>query len=85
MVKNPPTDAAGAGDTGLVGKISWRRKWQYTPVSLPGKSHEERSLVGYMPCGCKETDSTEHTHTYAGLIIANHRIESCYSVVVLID
>ena len=29
-----------------VGKIPWRRKWQPTPVSLPGKSHGQRSLVG---------------------------------------
>jgi len=32
-----------------VGKISWRRKWQPTPVFLPGKSHGQRSLVGYGP------------------------------------
>ena len=29
-----------------VGKIPWRRKWQPTPVYLPGKSHEQRSQVG---------------------------------------
>ena len=29
-----------------VGKISWRRKWQPTPVFLPGESHEQRSLTG---------------------------------------
>lgn len=40
---------------------------------------------GHIPWGCKETDSTQHTNMYAGLIIANHRIDSCYSVVVLID
>ena len=27
----------------------WRRKWQPTPVFLPGKSHGRRSLVGYSP------------------------------------
>ena len=32
-----------------VGKIPWRRKWQTTPVLLPGKSHGLRSLVGYGP------------------------------------
>ena len=32
-----------------VGKISWRRKWQPTPVFLPGESHGRRSLVGYSP------------------------------------
>ena len=31
-----------------VRKIPWRRKWQSTPVLLPGKSHGQRSLVGYM-------------------------------------
>jgi len=30
-----------------VGKIPWRRKWQPTPVFLPGKSHEQGRLVGY--------------------------------------
>ena len=31
-----------------VGKIPWRRKWQLTPVFLPGKFHERRSLEGSM-------------------------------------
>ena len=30
-----------------------------TPVSLPGESHEWRSLVGYSPWGCKELDMTK--------------------------
>ena len=29
-----------------------------TPVFLPGKAHGERSLVGYSPWGCKESDTT---------------------------
>ena len=36
-----------------------------TPVLLPGESHGQRSLVGYSPWGCKEseaTEMTEHTH-----------------------
>jgi len=36
-----------------VRKIPWRRKWQPTPVFLPGKSHRQRSLVGYSPWGHK--------------------------------
>ena len=32
-----------------VGKIPWRRKWQPTPIFLPGKSHGQRKLVGYSP------------------------------------
>ena len=39
------------------GKVPWRRKWQLTPVFLPGKSHGQRSLVGYM--GSQEWDTTE--------------------------
>ena len=30
-----------------------------TPVFLPGESHGQRSLVGYSPWGCKESDTTE--------------------------
>ena len=41
-----------------VGKIPWRRKWQPTPVFLPGKSHGQRSLAGYRPWGQKESDMT---------------------------
>ena len=36
-----------------VGKIPWRRKWQPTPVFLPGKSHRQRSLAGYSSWGHK--------------------------------
>jgi len=44
-----------------VGKIPWRRKWQPTPVSLPGESQGQRSLAGYSPWDCKEWDTTEVT------------------------
>ena len=60
-----------------VGKILWSRKWQPTPVSLPGKFHKQRSLAGYGPWGCKESDMTEcmcaHTHTYTHLHTHTHR------------
>ena len=36
-----------------VGKTPWRRKWQPTPVFLPGESRGQRSLVGYSPWGHK--------------------------------
>ena len=39
-----------------------RRKWQPTPVLLPGKYHGWRSLVGYSPWGLKESDRTERLH-----------------------
>ena len=58
VVKNLP---ANAEDTKLgfdpwVGKIPWRRKWQRTPVFLPGEFQGQRSLVGYSPGGCEGSD-----------------------------
>ena len=49
------------GDLGLtwIGKIPWRRTFQSTPVFSPGKSHGQRSLVGYSPQDHKELDMTE--------------------------
>ena len=41
-----------------VGKIPWR-KWQPTPVLLPGESHGQRSLPDYSPQGRKKLDTTE--------------------------
>ena len=49
-----------------VEKIPWRRKWQPTPVFLPGKSQGQRSLAGYGSWDHKESDMTwvrAHTHT----------------------
>ena len=40
-----------------VWKIPWRRKWQPTPVFLPGESYGQRSLLGYSPWGHKELDT----------------------------
>ena len=46
----------------IIHFINWRRKWQPTPVLLPGESHGGRSLVGYSLWGHKESDSTERLH-----------------------
>ena len=54
--------AHNVGDLGLIsqiGKISWKRECLPTPVFLPGEFHGQRSLVGYSPQGCKESDMTE--------------------------
>ena len=56
--KSPP---ANAGDRKLgfnpwARKIPWRRKWQRTPVFLPGESHRQNSLEGYGLWGHKELD-----------------------------
>ena len=47
--------------------ISWRRKWQPTPVFLPGESHGQRSLAGCSPWGRKESDTTEQNEEEEGL------------------
>ena len=42
-----------------VRKIPWRRKWQLTPVFLPGKSHGQREPGGLQSTGSQESDTTE--------------------------
>ena len=42
-----------------VGKIPCKRKWQLTPVFLPGKLHGQRSLAGYKPWGCEQSETME--------------------------
>ena len=44
-------------------KIPWRRKWQPTPVFFLGKSHGQRSLVGYSLWDGKESITIAHIHT----------------------
>ena len=48
-----------------VGKIPWKKKWQSTPVLLPGKSHGHRTLAGYSPWGHERVgyDLINNTHT----------------------
>ena len=49
------------GDLGWIPESgrSWRKKWQPTPVFMPGESHGQRRMMGYSPCGHKESDTTE--------------------------
>ena len=62
VVKNPPANELDP----WAGKIPWKRKWQPTPIFWPGKSHGQRSLVGYSTWGHKELDTiywlTTHMH-----------------------
>ena len=46
-------DTGDAGSIPESGKMPWRRKWQPTPVLLPGKSHGQWSLEGYSTQGCR--------------------------------
>ena len=59
-----PCQCMGLKRPGLdpwVRKISWRRKWQPTPVFLPGESYGLRSLASYIPWSCKRSNITEAT------------------------
>ena len=53
LIGSAGKSVGGTGDEGSdpwVGKIPWK-KWKPTPILLPGKSHGQRSLVGYMVHG----------------------------------
>ena len=59
-----------------VGRAPWRSKWLPTAVFFPGESHEQRSLAGYSPWGCKESDMTEQAclHTNAVLTMDTREV-----------
>ena len=57
--KEPAGDVRDVCLIPVSGRLPCRRKWQPTPVSLPGKSHGQRSLAGYSPWGGTESDTTE--------------------------
>jgi len=56
-----PYSSALATSLSLLTFMHWRRKWQPTPVFLPGESHGRRSLVGCRLWGRTESDTTEVT------------------------
>ena len=58
MIKNLPV-VQETWFSPWVRKIPGRRKWQPTPLFLPGESHGQKSLVGYSLWGGKELDMTE--------------------------
>ena len=65
--KNLPVNAGDAEDMSWICglKIPWRRKWQLTPIFLPGKFHGQTNLAGYS-MGLQRVGhhwATERTHT----------------------
>ena len=54
--------ACRGGDPNLIPgqEDTWRRKRQPTPVFLSGESHGWRSLAGFSPQDCTESDTAEH-------------------------
>ena len=61
--------------------LFWSRKWEPTPVFLPGKFRGQRSLVGYSAWGCKESATTEWLNT--ALLFRYMVYSSHYSVCLL--
>ena len=60
LVKNLPANARDKSQLDpWVRQIPWRKAWQPTAVFLPGKFHEQKSLVGYSPQHCEDSDTTE--------------------------
>ena len=55
------------------GKIPWRRKRLPTLVFLSGKSHGQRSLVGYSPQGHKELDMNEATSVHTAEVVHDNK------------
>ena len=71
-VKNPPVKQEIFNT--CIGKIPWRRAWQPTPALLPGESQGLRSLAGFSPQSCKESDMTEVTEHAPTLPLNCNRI-----------
>ena len=62
VVNNPPANTGDLREPGAIpgmGRFPWVRAWQPIPVLLPGDFHGQRSLAGYSPWGCKESDVIE--------------------------
>ena len=77
--KESACQCRGCGFDPWVGKMPWRKKWQPTPVFLPGKSHGQRSLLGYSP-GCQKVGCdlvTKQQHGKPCIFICN-LYEPCF-------
>ena len=78
VVKNLPAKAGDARDLGSTpgsGRSPWIRKWQPTPVFLPGKYHGQRNLMDYSPRGHKRVRhnwAIEQTHTHCDYRLNMH-------------
>ena len=54
-----------------VGKIPWRREQLPTAVFWPEEFHGQRSLAGYSPWGCKESDTTQRFSLFSLRCLSN--------------
>ena len=60
--------------------MHWRRKWQPTPVFLPGESQEQGRLLGCCLWGRTESDTTERLHFHFSLHALEKELETRSSV-----
>ena len=93
MVKNLFANAGRCKRYGFnlwVGKIPWRRAWQFTPVFLPGESHGQRSLVHYSPQGHKKSRTglkplSKHARVVSSIRKSDGRHEEGFSFLFLLE
>ena len=76
VVKNLPANPGDTGDLGSM--IPCKRKWQPTPVFLPGGSRGQRSLVGYSPQGRKESATTERLQLHSLKYTNFNKVENSF-------
>ena len=87
VVKNQPANVGDAGDGGFdpwVGKTPWRRKWQPSPIFLPGKYLGQRSLAGYSLQDMTEQQSTHYIDSNFYCIAYFINKNSCYFTKILL-
>ena len=86
MVRNLPGMWEPSFDS-WVGKIPWRRKWQPTPIFLPGESHGQKSLAGYSLGSCKDLDTIEQLTLSLSmsieLVIPSNHLTLCHPLLLL--
>ena len=62
-----------------VGAIPWRKKWQPTPIFLPGEFHRQKSLLGYSSRGHKGSHTIEQLTFNVG-----HSFASVFTVLLIL-
>ena len=78
VIMYPLTWGGGSRNMFFLPTVPWRRKWQSTPVFLPGGFHGQRILVGYSPWGRTESVTTELTlHYVPGLPTLQRKCREC--------
>ena len=68
MVRNLPANAQDEGSIPGLGRSLGEGNGYPLQYSPPGKSHGQRSVAGYSPWGCKESDTTKKLTLWASLV-----------------